>query len=251
MIAANWFLVGVPWDCSGTARGEQAAPGALRDAGLSALVSRDLGDVPIRIDSTQRDQHSGVLALPETVQAARTLTDALSGMLRKQTDRRPLIIGGDCSILFGIAPALRATQGPIGLWFVDGHPDYLDGQGSITGETADMDLAVLTGNGAQPLLSLAGTPPMVAATDEHLPTSALIRRTDPRRTGRCRAGPDRGASGRDRPAGDPGVSLTEACANICSAVREAVHRPQALPLSDPQPLGRKRGDEAGPYISAA
>lgn len=43
LIAADWFLLGAPWDCSGTGRGEQAAPHALRAAGLSALVGRDLG----------------------------------------------------------------------------------------------------------------------------------------------------------------------------------------------------------------
>jgi arginase len=34
-----------------------------------------------------------------------------------------------------------------GLWFVDGHADFFDGQSSPTGEAADMDLAILTGHG--------------------------------------------------------------------------------------------------------
>lgn len=45
--------------------------------------------------------------------------------------------------------------GPASLWFLDGHPDYLDGYASDTGETADMDLALLTGVGAEPLVSVA------------------------------------------------------------------------------------------------
>lgn len=165
MIAADWFLLGAPWDCSGSGRGEQAAPEAFRTAGLFALVGRDLGDAATVIDSVERDEHTGVLALRETVRAAHALTDALAGALYDLPGRRPLVVGGDCSILLGIFPALRRQVGTAGLWFLDGHPDYLDGASSDTGETADMDLAALTGAGAAALVELAGTPPMVPASD--------------------------------------------------------------------------------------
>jgi arginase len=46
---------------------------------------------------------------------------------------------------------------------VDGHPDYLDAAGSETGETADLELAVLTGDGPESLVGLGGEVPMVAA----------------------------------------------------------------------------------------
>jgi len=143
--AVDWFLLGAPWDCSGTARGEQAAPDALRAAGLSALVGQDLGDAVTVVDSTDRDEDTGVLALPETVRAAHAVADALGRALQDTPDRRPLVVGGDCSILLGIVPALRRHVGTVGLWFIDGHPDFLDGHASETGETADMDLALLTG----------------------------------------------------------------------------------------------------------
>ena len=165
VIAADWFLLGAPWDCSGSGRGERAAPAALRAAGLSGAIGADLGDAACAIDSTKRDQHTGVLALPETVRAAHALAHALAAALRDRSGRRPLVVGGDCSILLGIFPALRREVGHAGLWFVDGHPDYLDGAVSETGETADMDLAVLTGDGAEPLITLAGAPPMVAVGD--------------------------------------------------------------------------------------
>ncbi|HEX7148522.1 MAG TPA: arginase family protein [Actinomycetota bacterium] len=156
VIADDWFLLGAPWDCSGTGRGEQAAPAALRAAGLPALVGLDRGDAGTVIDSTRRDQRTGVLALPETVRAARALAGTLDEALGELPGRRPLVVGGDCSILLGILPALRGRVGPVGLWFLDGHPDYLDGPGSDTGETADMDLAVLTGDGAEPLVTWPG-----------------------------------------------------------------------------------------------
>lgn len=165
MIAGDWFLLGAPWDCSGSGRGEQAAPEALRRAGLPDLVGRDLGNAATVVGSAQRDDVTGVMALRETVAAARALADALDEALNDLPAQRPLVVGGDCSIMLGIFPALRRRVGAAGLWFLDGHPDYLDGSASETGETADMDLAVLTGNGATPLVTLAGDPPMVAISD--------------------------------------------------------------------------------------
>jgi len=162
---AAWFLLGAPWDCSGSGRGEQAAPDTLRTAGLALLVGLDRGDARCVIASQHRDEVTGVLALAETVRAAHALTEALGEALGDLPRRRPLVIGGDCSILLGIFPSLRRHVGPVGLWFVDGHPDYLDGATSETGETADMDLAVLTGVGAEALIGLAGSPPMVAVGD--------------------------------------------------------------------------------------
>lgn len=161
MITSDWFLLGAPWDCSGSGRGEQAAPAALRAAGLSGMVGRDSGDAACSIDGAGRDAATGVLALPETLRAAHALSEAVERALRDRPGLRPLVVGGDCSILLGIVPALRRAVGEIGLWFVDGHPDYSDGPGSETGETADMELAVLTGAGAEPLVSLAGVVPMV------------------------------------------------------------------------------------------
>jgi arginase len=70
------------------------------------------------------------------------------------------VAGGDCSVLLGIVPALHAL-GPVGLWFLDGHPDYQSPADSATGETADMELALLTGDGPQPLVGLAGAAPML------------------------------------------------------------------------------------------
>lgn len=155
-----WALLGAPWDCSGTGRGEADAPAALRDAGLGDLAGLDAGDAAIAVTTTARDPATGVRALADTRLAATALTAALTDLLARAPDRRPLVAGGDCSILLGIVPALRAV-GPVGLWFVDGHPDYQSPAGSATGETADMELALVTGDGPDQLTGLAGPPPMV------------------------------------------------------------------------------------------
>jgi len=67
---------------------------------------------------------------------------------------QPLVVGGDCTLLLGVFAALSAGTG---LWFVDGHADFYDGETSPTGEAADMDLAILTGRGPAGLID--GDPP--------------------------------------------------------------------------------------------
>ncbi|MCY1143091.1 arginase family protein [Actinoplanes sp. Pm04-4] len=142
-----WFLLGAPWDSSGTGRGEARAPAALRRAGLSRLADVDLGDAATVITSTERDSATGVRALSDTVAAARTLAKALRDGMAEHPGHRPLVVGGDCSLLLGVFTHLRATIGDVGLWMFDGHPDYVDPLDSDTGETADSELAILTGNG--------------------------------------------------------------------------------------------------------
>jgi arginase family enzyme len=87
---------------------------------LSALVDRDLGDARTAIEGRRRDERTGVLALPDTVRASEALADALTKALQRLPGRRPLVVGGDCSVLLGIVPALRRQVGPVGLWFLDG-----------------------------------------------------------------------------------------------------------------------------------
>jgi arginase len=139
------------------------APGALRDAGLTDLIDVDLGDAATVISGSRHDEATRVLALPDTVAAADSLATALWTGMRENPSRRPLVIGGDCSLLLGVFAHARRTLGEVGLWMVDGHPDYLDAAGSETGETADLELAVLTGDGPDSLVSLGGKVPMVAA----------------------------------------------------------------------------------------
>jgi len=64
-----------------------------------------------------------------------------------------LIIGGDCSILIGIALALK-KEGNYGLFFLDGHTDFITPDLSETNGAAGMDLAIVTGNGHKKLTNI-------------------------------------------------------------------------------------------------
>jgi arginase len=161
VLGSGWFLLGAPWDCSGSDRGEAQAPDALRRAGLVDRVDVDLGDAATVIGSSRRDPTTGVRALPDTIAAAHGLAGALRVGMGSQPGRRPLVIGGDCSLLLGVFAQLRHAYGEVGLWSIDGHPDYLDAPGSETGETADLQLALLTGDGPPGLVGLGEAIPMV------------------------------------------------------------------------------------------
>jgi arginase len=79
--------------------------------------------------------------------------------------RFPLVLGGDCSILIGIMPALKA-KGIYGIIFIDAHADFYEPEKSVTGEVADMDLAIITGRGPEILTDIQHLRPYVL--DEHV-----------------------------------------------------------------------------------
>ena len=91
--------------------------------------------------------------------------DFSSGLMRhieEQIDKSnfSLVLGGDCSILIGIMPALR-SKGKFGLIFMDAHADFYEPTKSTTGELADMDLAIVTGRGPDKLTNIDNLKPYV------------------------------------------------------------------------------------------
>lgn len=89
-------------------------------------------------------------------------SNELYGVVRSQLEDEtfPLVLGGDCSILLGCMAAARST-GKNGLFFIDAHADFYSPGTSTTGEAADMDLALVTGRGPEPLTNLNGLRPYV------------------------------------------------------------------------------------------
>jgi arginase len=79
--------------------------------------------------------------------------------------RFALVLGGDCSLLVGIMPALK-VRGSYGLIFIDAHADFYSPEASTSGEAADMDLAIVTGRGPTLLTNINDKQPYVA--DQHV-----------------------------------------------------------------------------------
>ena len=152
---AAFAVIDAPIDSSGTGRGEERAPAALRAAGLlERLGARDAGEADARIRDPRREPGTGVVGAGEVRRASTAIASRVRDVL--EAGERPLVLGGDCTLLLG---AFSAMPHGSGLWFVDGHADFFDGESSLTGEAADMDLAVLTGHGPRGLLE--GNEPML------------------------------------------------------------------------------------------
>lgn len=81
------------------------------------------------------------------------------------TKKFALALGGDCSVLIGIMSALK-SKGTFGLFFLDAHADFYEPEKSITGEAADMDLAIITGRGPDLLTNINSAKPYVR--DSHV-----------------------------------------------------------------------------------
>jgi arginase len=143
--------------------GVEYLPAALKDAGLlKKLNSEYVGEVsPPEYDSN-RDKDT-LLLNPEAIkQYSRQLADVVTTVLRMK--RFPLVLGGDCSIVIGNLLALR-RMGRYGLFFIDGHADFYQPEASPTGEVADMDLAIVSGRGANILANIDGLNPLVRDQD--------------------------------------------------------------------------------------
>jgi arginase len=156
-------LVGAPLDCSGTDRGEARAPEALRKAGLGEAVGHDAGDADARLDDSTRDPRTGVIGFGRLVEASYNIRSAVAEVIER--GERPLVVGGDCSVLIGTMAAVKERRGRTGLAFLDGHVDYFSGGTSPSGEAADMDLAFICGYGPAGLVDMAGPAPMVDPGD--------------------------------------------------------------------------------------
>ncbi|HEX6386866.1 MAG TPA: arginase family protein, partial [Anaerolineae bacterium] len=161
----KFTVLGVPIDSSGRSTGVERLPAALRAAGLvRRLRAEDLGDLQVAVDDPERDPATGIIGFESVRAASAGIQSAVSGLLAE--GRRPLLLGGDCTLLIGVAAALKSHFGAAGLAFIDGHLDFYDGRSSPIGEAADMELAILSGLGPAGLIDLAGPAPLMAA--EHV-----------------------------------------------------------------------------------
>ena len=94
---------------------------------------------------------------------SRDLAGRVGAIVR--SGKRPLVLGGDCSILLGSMLALRRL-GRFGLVFVDGHLDFRHpGNSARLGAVAGEDLALVTGRGSERLTDLGGLGPLVRDED--------------------------------------------------------------------------------------
>ena len=144
-------------------RGVEHLPDALLGAGLAdALDARRAGRVEPPPYEPRRDPATGLLNPAGLRDYARQLADATGEVL--DGGEKPVVLGGDCSILLGNLLALN-RRGRFGLLFLDGHADFYQPEAEPNGEAASMDLALATGRGPRVLADLDGRGALVRDED--------------------------------------------------------------------------------------
>jgi arginase len=145
--------------------GVEKLPQALRANNLlGALMAIDAGKVDPPPYSHVRDKETSILNPQGIRQYSLDLAKKVTLMIEHH-HQFPFVLGGDCSILIGNMLALRRTGMRYGLFFIDGHADFYQPEASLTGEVADMDLAIVTGRGPSVISNIDGLKPYVKEED--------------------------------------------------------------------------------------
>lgn len=170
-MSADWPVVvldapsnlGLKPQAPGREPGVRRMAAALRATGLlQRLGAEDGGLVPPPPYSAAVDPGTRVRNGPAIRAYSLALAAALGPLL--ETDRFPLVLGGDCSILLGSLLALR-RRGRYGLAYFDGHTDFATPDTSPSGGAAGMDLALACGHGPEELTTLDGLTPLIRESD--------------------------------------------------------------------------------------
>jgi arginase len=143
--------------------GVEYLPEALKAAGLqTGLNAEYAGRVEPSPYNPQRDPET-LLLNPNALRTfSLRLAERVGEVLRQ--GRFPVVLGGDCSNIIGIALALRRV-GRYGLFFVDGHADFYQPEVEPTGEVASMDLAIISGRGPDVITNIDGLRPLMRDDD--------------------------------------------------------------------------------------
>ena len=160
----DWVLIGVPTSAGAHHAGQERAPAALRSAGLierlraAGVAVADAGDLPGGMFAVDHE-HPRARNLSAVVRVASEVADAVAGQVRD--GRRPLVVGGDCTITLGVIAGFRRVYPDVGLAYVDGDFDL----GALSLESSGIldstGIAHLLGLGEPDLAGLAGDPPLL------------------------------------------------------------------------------------------
>ena len=173
MITKTVAMLGVPMDLGGGRRGVDMGPSGIRIANLEArarglgLGFEDRGNIAVDQPESLDPADPKARFLAEIAASCAELRDRVGVVLEE--DRFPLVIGGDhsiaCGTVAGMSRHYRARGEKIGLIWFDAHADMNTPETSPSGNIHGMPLAACLGMGADALVDLAGSAPMVAPSN--------------------------------------------------------------------------------------
>jgi arginase len=108
--------------------------------------------------SNIRDLETNILNANSLVDYAREQAYLINNLLSQ--NKFPFVLGGDCSILLGPAIALK-QKGNYGLFYLDGHTDFMDVSLSETGGVGGMIASIVTGNGHKKFTNILNLSPYI------------------------------------------------------------------------------------------
>ncbi len=158
MVTRRVGLLGVPTSVGAFAPGQEDAPPALRAAGLiegllaAGIGVDDLGDLERR-RWTPDPASPAAQNVAAVAEVSKVTADRVGEVV--DPDRVLLVLGGDCSIEFGVVAGHAAQPGRVGLLYVDLHADLNTPTTAIDGA---LDWMVVSH-----LLGAPGTLPSVIA----------------------------------------------------------------------------------------
>jgi arginase len=167
-VRKDWVVIGVPTSAGAHHAGQDRAPDALRAAGLigrleaAGLAVTDAGNLGGGLFAVDHE-HPHARNLDAVVRVAREVADAVASHLA--AGRRPLVIGGDCTVTLGVVAGFRRQHPEVGLAYVDGDADL----GAALGDEASgildsTGIAHLLGLGEPQLALLGGQAPLLDAS---------------------------------------------------------------------------------------
>jgi arginase len=163
MTATPYVIIDAPSPLGLWESGVERLPEALKAHNLlGRLPARQGARLAPPEYSKDRDAETGFLNGRSIAAYSSQLATALGAEWDKGAT--PIILGGDCSILIGATLGLK-SRGRYGLFFMDGHADYYRPHESLTGEVADMDLAIVTGASHRLLSDIDGLSPYIDPRD--------------------------------------------------------------------------------------
>lgn len=116
----------------------------------------------LRLDAPKftnvRDMETNILNANALVDYAREQAYLINNLLSQ--NKFPFVLGGDCSILLGPAIALK-QKGNYGLFYLDGHTDFMNVSLSETGGVGGMTASIVTGNGPEKLTNILNLSPYI------------------------------------------------------------------------------------------
>ena len=161
-------LIGAPSSAAANAAGTEAAPAALRAAGIAARLAKvgfevsEGGDIPSNPwradDETPRARNAR--ATVRSIEALQPLVEKAlkSGAL-------PVILGGDCTVTLAALAAIRRYHREVSLIWCDHDADMNTPATTPSGYLHGMAVAHIAGQGAPELVRFFKEPPLVREPD--------------------------------------------------------------------------------------